>query len=57
MGNRQTVGDDVIPEIPEGLKKSDALALQGFPEDLDECIEVDTRIDFPGFQLLVDFHE
>ena len=55
MGNRETVGDNVISEIPEGLKKSDALALQGFPEHLDECIEVDTRIDLPSFQLLVDF--
>ncbi len=57
MGNRETVGDNEISEIAEGLKKSDALALQGFPEVLDECIEVDTRIDFPGFQLLVNLDE
>ena len=57
MGNRETVGDNAISEIPESRKKSDALFLQGFPEDIDECIKVDTWIDFPGFQLLVDFDE
>ena len=57
MGNREAVGDDVISEIPEGLKKSYAFALQGFPEELNECIEVNTWIDFPGFQLLVDLDE
>ena len=57
MGNRETVGDNVNSEIPERLKKSDAVTFQGVPEDLDECIEVDTRIDFPGFRLLADFDE
>jgi hypothetical protein len=44
------------PDLKITKSKTD-LVVQGFPEDLDKCIVVDTRIDFPGFQLLVDLDE
>jgi hypothetical protein len=36
MGNRETVGDNFFSEILEGLKKSDALALQGLSKDFNQ---------------------
>jgi Protein of unknown function (DUF1501) len=57
MGNRERIGENLFPEVLESLKKSDALVLQGVSKNYDQRFEVDSRIDFPGFQLLVNIDE
>src|SRR4029077_15035737 len=57
MGNRERIWENVFPEVSESFKESDALALQGVSKTLDQGLEIDSRIDFPSFQLLVNVDE
>src|SRR5439155_3232154 len=57
MANRERIGENGFPEVPEGFKESDALALQGVSKTFDQGLEIDSRIDFPSFQLLVNVDE
>src|SRR4029077_18004129 len=57
MGSRERIGENLLPEVPESFKESDAFAPQGVSKHVDQRFEVDSRIESPGFQLLVDVDE